>query len=161
MTEKAGDGGREGEAMSDLIERLRKAAMEGTDPSPFDVICHEAADELERLRAKPPQMPIMRVLVDNGVAVHGTFYAPGLPDGEHDLFCAPCSPDGQWAPSMFAPPRITAEQVAEIKQLIIDYRAICVEMAVWTKPLHQVNTKERDEAWEELCAALDALKETP
>lgn len=49
-----------------------------------------------------PQMPIMRVTVSNGVAVHGTFYAPGLPDGEHDLFCAPCLPSGQWEPSMFA-----------------------------------------------------------
>jgi hypothetical protein len=33
-----------------LVERLRDAARYGLDPSPFDTVTHEAADEIERLR---------------------------------------------------------------------------------------------------------------
>lgn len=34
----------------DLIQRLRNAAITGLDPSPFDTLTHEAANEIERLR---------------------------------------------------------------------------------------------------------------
>ena len=130
--------------------------------------------ELDRLaaapqqQAEPPQMPIMRVTVDNGVAVHGTFYAPGLPDGEHDLFCAPCSPDGQWAPSMFADPRITAEQVAELKRLADEYAEWSAAHAEtfdseYEGPYSRKESLAAEKAARAaLHAALDALvKETP
>ncbi len=48
------------------------------------------------------QMPIAKVTIKDGLAVRTGLYAPGLPDGDHDLFCAPCDPRGGWAPSMFA-----------------------------------------------------------
>ena len=36
-----------------------------------------------------PQAPIARVTVREGLAVRTGLYAPGLPDGDHDLYCVP------------------------------------------------------------------------
>jgi len=43
--------------MSDTIERLRKAAKTGLDPSPFDTLTHEAADAIE---AKDAEIAALR-----------------------------------------------------------------------------------------------------
>lgn len=36
-----------------------------------------------------PQAPIIRMKVENGLCVSGSMFAPGLPDGEHNLYCEP------------------------------------------------------------------------
>jgi hypothetical protein len=36
-----------------------------------------------------PQAPIARVTVKDGMVTRTGLYAPGLPDGEHDLYCEP------------------------------------------------------------------------
>lgn len=36
-----------------------------------------------------PQAPIARVTISDGMATRTGLYAPGLPDGEHDLYCEP------------------------------------------------------------------------
>lgn len=89
---------------------------------PSDELCrvrYAAAIAAAPQEQPAPQMPIARLKVLNGLEVTATLYAPGLPDGEHDLFCAPCSPNGQWAPSIFAAEQ--QEQPAEpVNQQLLD-----------------------------------------
>lgn len=82
-------------------------------------LCHEAADEIERLQKREkdlmdvidsrdralgfvplgdepsPQAPIAKLTIpeghDVGIALRVELYAPGLPPGEHDLYCEPMS----------------------------------------------------------------------
>lgn len=35
------------------------------------------------------QAPIVKIIVRDGVIAEASFYAPTLPDGEHDLYCDP------------------------------------------------------------------------
>lgn len=44
--------------------------------------------------------PIARVTISGGVPVGTCIYAPGLPDGEHDLFPVPLDPRGAMQPFM-------------------------------------------------------------
>jgi len=57
--------------------------------------------------AVQPQLgitPIAQVVIANGEPVSTTLYAPGLPDGEHDLFPVPLDPRGAMQPFMTPPP---------------------------------------------------------
>ena len=74
---------------------------------------HKIGDSLERRPDEPVRptpepegalgvTPIARVNVEDGQIYSATMYAPGLPDGEHDLFPVPLSPKGELRQSMFA-----------------------------------------------------------
>src|SRR6185295_448504 len=39
--------------------------------------------------ASTPQLPIAMVAVRDGQMIMGSLYTPGLPDGEHELYCEP------------------------------------------------------------------------
>lgn len=58
-------------------------------------LCGSLADDVERAVVRPapetasPQAPIARIHVYGDQITGAKFYAPGLPDGEHDLFCEP------------------------------------------------------------------------
>lgn len=48
-------------------------------------------DEIDRLRA--PQAPILRVTINDQYEISSCAqYAPGLPPGDHDLYCSPPQP---------------------------------------------------------------------
>lgn len=42
--------------------------------------------------------PIANLIVRDGLVTRAGLYAPGLPDGLHDVFPVPVSPDGEWRP---------------------------------------------------------------
>ena len=56
VTEKAGDGGLEGDGMSDLIQRLERACggefQDDYSAQDYLNLCHESRDELERINAE-------------------------------------------------------------------------------------------------------------
>lgn len=59
--------------------------------------------------ATPPQgavnvAPIAKLTVRDGLVQRAGLYAPGLPDGEHDVFPVPLNPSGELQPSVFAQP---------------------------------------------------------
>lgn len=58
-------------------------------------------DEIGRLSA--PQAPIAKIVVDENDGLMTMLYAPGLPPGEHDLYCAPWAPHEYWRPIDTAP----------------------------------------------------------
>lgn len=68
------------------IERLRPQAAMAED---FSRTISAQLDTIERLRAELEHAPIAKVTVAGGLVVRTGLYAPGLPDGEHDLYCEP------------------------------------------------------------------------
>jgi hypothetical protein len=78
------------------------------------------------------QMPIANVVIVGGEVRFARLYAPGLPDGGHDLFCAPCDPRGGWAPSMFAKGEMTDRERFE---------------AWWNAPNGPLPSSETECAW--------------
>lgn len=62
-----------------------------------------AIDALIERREGQPVAPIVKIKVTDGEILRATFYAPGLPDGEHDLFPVPLNPNGQLEPFMRRP----------------------------------------------------------
>lgn len=53
-------------------------------------------DEIGRLNA--PQAPIAKIVVDESDGLMTMLYAPGLPPGEHDVYCTPWAPYEYWRP---------------------------------------------------------------
>src|SRR5690606_3722221 len=74
-----------------------------------DPTAHRVAD----LRAQsqptdePPAVdvaPIAKLTVRDGLVQRAGLYAPGLPDGDHDVFPVPLSPKGELRPHVLAEP---------------------------------------------------------
>lgn len=72
----------------------------------------EEATQYVAFRNAPPPgavnvAPIANIIITNGEFAGITLYAPGLPDGEHDLFCVPLSsPAGKLRPFMQSEPSL-------------------------------------------------------
>jgi hypothetical protein len=81
------------------------------------------------------QMPIANVVIVDGEVQFARLYAPGLPDGGHDLFCAPCDPRGGWAPSMFAEMAATREAQAAPADWVMVPREPTPEMLISAGPM--------------------------
>jgi hypothetical protein len=90
-----------GELMADFADRERfdKADLVG---NAIDMIRGYAEPTHEP--ATGPVAPIARLRIVDDMIVTATMYAPGLPNGEHDVFPVPLNPNGQLVPSMFAEP---------------------------------------------------------
>lgn len=71
------------EALEAEIERLRPAAESWESY----VAAQERKDS--PVETASPQAPIARINVFNDRIAEAKLYAPGLPEGEHDLFCVP------------------------------------------------------------------------
>lgn len=56
--------------------------------------------------------PCVRVLIKHGAVADGEMYAPGLPDGWHDVFPVPLNPRGQMIAAPWAE-QVTRESAAE------------------------------------------------
>lgn len=61
----------------------------------------------ERAADEPPAVdvaPIAKLTVRDGLVQRAGLYAPGLPDGDHDVFPVPLSPKGELRPHVLAEP---------------------------------------------------------
>lgn len=62
------------------------------EPQRFEALFTQPAE------TSSPQAPIARIHVHNDKITGAKFYTPGLPDGEHDLYCEPPAHGGQKVP---------------------------------------------------------------
>src|SRR5690606_9585344 len=76
-------GGSDREAMQALVDAANRAIVE---PPAVDVA------------------PIAKLTARDGLVQRAGLYAPGLPDGDHDVFPVPLSPKGELRPHVLAEP---------------------------------------------------------
>lgn len=70
----------------------------------FEKACARVTESESAQVATTPQAPIAKVIVRDDGPADVMLYAPGLPIGEHDLYCEPPAPSGQKVPHpCFAP----------------------------------------------------------
>ena len=84
--------------------------------------------------------PIARVTIRGGLAVRTGLYAPGLPDGEHDLFPVPLDPKGAMQPFMAPQPPSVWQPIETVPHM--------VEVVCWWTEINgaQVDTVEDTES---------------
>lgn len=67
----------------------------------------------ERAAVEPPAVdvaPIAKLTVRDGLVQRAGLYAPGLPDGDHDVFPVPLSPKGELRPHVLAEPPSASDE---------------------------------------------------
>lgn len=73
-------------------------------------------EALTRTTHEPPAVdvaPIAKLTVRDGLVQRAGLYAPGLPDGDHDVFPVPLSPKGELRPHVLAEPPNAVDSCAD------------------------------------------------
>jgi hypothetical protein len=71
----------------------RFGMSEATFQEFIDVVKYNGVEyEVEHIEdGRSQQAPIARLTIEGGVVTRTGVYAPGLPDGEHELYCEPAA----------------------------------------------------------------------
>lgn len=88
---------------------------------------------------EPPAVdvaPIAKLTVRDGLVQRAGLYAPGLPDGDHDVFPVPLSPKGELRPHVLAePPKVIRTTDATLNAGLDQLRAIANGQVLKISPL--------------------------